>query len=491
MTLSCRNDAEVQRRLAILQQDNVGIATRPMYKQLVNKVLPSIKRVYRTTKLPSELDEQETKYLERVLWPRSRYMYKVLLQQCAEYTKVEDKSYKEKLLLSGYKHPFCKSERHSFDASLERNKRALDKGAGLPKFGKKKDALPSAKQYVEEVIKPAGSIERCYSIFPGYRTQQSSEDDPKVRLVWQVPVTQWYMECEAYDDGISRTISKNKEATLDVKTFYCEPKTIKTWFKDKCSRVRCWVSGDATQYDSDVGKSELSTSCRALSGNYEFSDLLVEYTTKSNLVLPEGDLVRDGGQPSGSKQTNWGDGFTNVEDTLETIEDIGLLKFLICILVNGDDITTGFSTRITEKNLSEWSKYTRRCLNPDKCHIGQTIWNSKWYIDENIMTRPIFRVLNSMMFKEHETDPITGSKQYVAISIAQQIEDIAEHPLADEFIRLVKSIDQYPIDKFTESELLEYADAYLSSHSWMEEAGQLDSAKMLVSKLKRGTYSKQ
>jgi hypothetical protein len=386
----------------------------------------------------------------------------------------------------GFSHPWKQSAKHKFDISLLRNQRALKKGAGLPKFGPKRDNLAAAAEYVYQ-IKDAKGIAKMYSIMPGYRTQQSHFPDWRVRLVWQVPISTWYMECEAYDDAITETISANLGDKNEIKLFYADKTNIHSWIKHQWSDVIEWVNLDATQYDSTVRASELAACVRYFAPDYGSCEQLVEYTSTASLVMPEGDIVRNGGMPSGSKLTNLGDGWTNVHDMYESFTRAKLGEQIKCILVNGDDITIGLGTKLREGNLKSVSEYSRRNISSEKSVVGPFVQNSKWYADENIITRSLFRVLNSAMFKEHQINPITGSKEYVAIALAQQLEDLAMHPLASQVLPMIKEVDKYPISAFTDSELRSAAEAYLDDHSYAEWMGD---SSTLVSALKKGVYAK-
>jgi hypothetical protein len=291
----------------------------------------------------------------------------------------------------------------------------------------------------------------------------------------------------AFDDCLTKTVKATEVDKCELRLFYSEPSEVFSWYKDQQTDVLDIVNADASRYDTTVGASELATAVRYLSGDFEFSDLVLDYLVGAKLILPEGDVDRHGGMPSGSKCTNIIDGFTNVCDHLEALERLGLFKYLEFVFVNGDDISFGFSTRISKENLLKWARYSRRDLNAEKSVVGEFMWNSKWYVDDRMMTRPFYRVLNSLMFKEHQTNPITGSKEYVAVTTAQQLQDVAQHPLAYEIIPLIKHVDKYPIDSFTDKELIQAADAYLDDHNW--QVDWMSSPSMLVKQLKSGIYA--
>jgi hypothetical protein len=305
-----------------------------------------------------------------------------------------------------------------------------------------------------------------------------------------IPTHVWLKKCILYDNKLSQTINANRGKTkLDFKLFYDDPAGIKRWYQTATNshKIVDWLNADASSFDASVGRSELEDMVHYLSGNHRDAGLLADYLARAKLVMPDKDIERNGGMPSGSKITNWGDSFANIKDSLEVVQELGLEKFLEVILCNGDDISLGFSTKITGENLRRWDRFSRRNVNAEKSVVGDYVWNSKWYIDNKIMTRPIFRVLNSLMFKEHQINPITGSKQYVAVAVAQQLADVAEHPLADELYQQIAKIDKYPLSTFTDEELIPYIEAYLDDHNWAID--WMGTPKNYLKKLRKTPYA--
>lgn len=467
MTISNHNDSEVRRRMNTLQVDNLGIAYRILYKSIVKYVIPQVNKAFRTTKLPPRLDEIEKEFERKLHRPRSIYKYDVLDKAVRAYENIPDIPYTNgPQLIEDYSHPWRKSERYVFDDTLKRNKRALKKAAGLPKFGKKRDQIADALQFVDSVYSQPAALDKLYSIMPGYRTQQSPIDDPKVRLTHIIPVSQWAAECFCFDNGITRTIEANRKDDNEIKLFYDTPENIQTWYDHWNGEVIDWVNADATQYDVTVRAAELSACIQYFGGDCEFLDNVEDYIISADIVMPYGDIKRRGGMPSGSKITNLGDGWTNVADVLEAFERLKLRKFIKCIILNGDDISVEMATKVDTKTLDKFDRYSRRNVNPGKSKIGGFLWNSKWYIEGELRTRPVYRVLNSLMFKEHQINPITGSKEYVAIATAQQLQDIEQHPLSDLVYRLIAKIDKYPISQLSDAQLVEAAEAYVDDHNW-------------------------
>ena len=470
MTQSYRQSAEVQKRLHSMTLSNEGIARRQMYDSVKRHIIPWARKMVRTIDIPSDLAAIEIKNLERVDWPRSVYRYDVLKNAAWRYADAPvGEPYGELSWLDTFDHPFEQSTAFGFDETLGRNKRALKKANSLRDFGTKGDHLSEFPQITKSWLEKGTFAQEAPSIFPGWRTQQSPPDEPKVRMVHRFPGAAWYVECEAFDDGLTKTIDHDKEEKLNVKKFYERPEGIKSWVQEHWSNVVEWVSFDATSYDVTVHGAEVSNSVRYLAGDFEYVDQLAEYITTASIVMPEGDIHRVGGMPSGSKQTNYGDAYTNISDLEEVLRRLKLWRYVICILVNGDDITIGFSTRLSKPNLEKIKRYSRRDYNIDKFGQGRFVLNSKWYIDDSIMTRSIFRVINSMMFKEHQSNPISGSKEYIAVAIAQQLEDVREHPLGLDLAKQVKSHDKYPIETFDQQQLEEAHSAWFDDHIWIAD----------------------
>uniref|UniRef100_A0A2V0RK69 RdRp catalytic domain-containing protein n=1 Tax=viral metagenome TaxID=1070528 RepID=A0A2V0RK69_9ZZZZ len=480
-TISNRNSEFVKRFLSNLQIDNIGRIERKLAPKLRKEVLPLARKLLRTSSIPSGLQFQEDKYLERVEWPRSTYKYSVLVEQSNAFANVPPGD--ELFIDDRWSHPWKQSAAFSFDLSLGRNRRSLPKGGSLPNGGSKRDNLAEAELYNEQKIKPNPHLENCYSIMPGVRTQQSHPDDPKVRLVWGTPTHWWMIECEAFDSALTYTIEAAGKADTDIFVFYTEPSKLQEWTRNHYSSVNQWVNLDASQFDASVTASEIKQMVEYFCGNYEFKELVKEYLVSAALVMPEGDLTRSGGQPSGSKTTNLFDGFCNVFDVIESFKRYKLDRFIQCICVNGDDITIGLDTKLTKDNLEKISQASRRNIHPDKSVTGEYLWNSKLYVDESLMTRPVFRVLNSLMFSERMKSSVYGSKEYIEIATAQQLMDIEQHPFGPDIIKAVAGISKYHISSMPDEQLQEAAEAYLDAHSWKE--GEVSD---MLSSIRSSTY---
>lgn len=473
-----------------LSRDNTYIVKRPGFTEISKFVIPAVRKAYRTTKLPTNLIKIEEEFWRKVEWPRSVYKYSVFKANIKPYTEISNGECNYLKLIDNYDHCWRPSSKYVWQPDLIRNKRAMSKAAGFPDGGKKREALQGAIQYNTSVVAPSASLDKCWSIVPGYRTQQSESGAEKVRLVWCIPCHIWYLECLAFDDSITSTIAESNKLSHKIQVLYFDARLhLKEWFLKFSKDVMTWVYVDSTQYDSSVQQCEIASVWHYLAPGFELTTLLADYAAKADLVMPEGIVHRNGGMPSGSKGTNMGDGISNVGDTLEVLDRMGLLKYVVCILVNGDDITIGFSTVITEENLKKWAVYTRRRVSADKSLIlPDALWNSKWYCDEHITTRPIARALNSLMFKERESSALTANAVYVSIARHQILLDVEQHPCFEVLAtELAKYEEKSWGDIKSDPRFEETVEYYISSHDYMGDTAAAE----FIQQIEGSRYAKE
>jgi hypothetical protein len=252
-------------------------------------------------------------------------------------------------------------------------------------------------------------------------------------------------------------------------------------------RVTCWVYIDATRFDQSVQSKEIGACWTYLAPDYPWKDLLAETVSRGTIVMPEGVVVRSGGMSSGSKITNMGDGIANVCDNLECLKILRLDRFVECILVNGDDISFGFSTRITDENLNKWANLSRRDVSPEKSRkFDDALVNSKWYCNGNIITRSIFRAINSLAFKEREASALSANAIYVAVARHQILLDVEEHPCYEVLARELAKYEEYTLGQAMDDprwkETVEY---FISTHDYM---GNVD-PDQFVQEMKKSRYA--
>lgn len=474
------NSLPVKRRLDALQHDNTDPVYRPAGKRVLEKLVPVTRKLLfsRGKELPQDLRDLEMRYLERISWQRSRYVYKVLLNNVQKFTETLNFP---KLTYDPLKDiedwiPIQKIKSTSYDLKTEGHD--MTKSAGLPKFGSKKENLAAAKQYLSSLGKPG--LSDLYPAFLGYRTQQSPEDDPKVRNINMVPITTWLLEIQMLDSAIANA-KANWISTDRTTVHYTDLNTAFQWICDKISQCQSVVMLDASNYDMSVYQEEISGSLRLLAPEYEHIEVLIEYYNTAPILAPIGYILRKGGILSGTVGTNILDSITNILDIVRACELIGLARYIIGIRVNGDDIVVFLSTQARSKNINDIDKGSKRTISEAKSSITtSSAWFSKIYFDPGLPgpTKPVHLVVNSLAFKERESDAVTSSKEYAAIAATQILGYLEHHPwgtiIRDEYWR---KCDKYPISGFdaNDPQVREVAGAYLSRHNWAVETGQLPS----------------
>ena len=462
-----KGSPKLQVWLDLIRQDNLGIVERKLAPTIRKNVIPSIKKIYRTTKLPPGLNKQEDKYLLRVLLAKSQYKYSILKESVEKYSSVKDIPIWENRL-DNFKHPFRASTTHRLDLSRSQNVISLKRNGALPTMLSKRLSLDGARQWNDSKVKPNPVLENCYSSVLGYRTEQPSAPGVfKVRDIIMIATHMWMLQSEAADSAIDNTV-----AAVDLKfpilVLYVDPRNIREWYDNFNSKVTCWVNVDAESFNKSVTPEENRFTANYLYPDYEFKDLLIEHGNKSDIVTPDGLVSRYGGIDSGRKTTNIDEGIDNINDLLEALAIMKLYKYVVCILVNGDDISIGLSTKFTQQNLLKLAELSRRSINAEKSVADEYLWNSKWYCDDDYLTRPVFRVLNSLMYSERRKDSIFGSKEMIEIITSQILEGVVDHPLGNQLIKLMAGITKYHISTMSDEQLGEAAERFLEDQAWRQ-----------------------
>lgn len=464
---------EIVRYNEHLKTDNMGNSERKLAHLIRKQALPVYTKLIRTVSLPPGLLKREEDDRKKVEWPKGLYMWKSLVEAVEPYKTVP---FGEDLILKyldQYTHPWDKSLSYDYDPTLLRNRRSLSHGAGAPHLGKKRDAIAEAILYNEN-LKGAQDLEKCWGILSGFRAQKRTKPgtDPVVRLVWGMPTHFWHMECEAFDSAISRTIANVQSRQDDIFVFYTDASIFQEWIRSKSSSVVEWANLDAEQFDASVTAPELRQVVEYFAPNYFRKDLIAEYLVSAQLYMPDEIVSRSGGMPSGSKITNLGDGFVNVLDFIQAFARYKLDRYIECILVNGDDISFGLSTRLSDENLDKISSASRRRLNVDKVERGPFVWNSSLYCDGDVdACATVGKTLNNCMFSERMKSAIHGSREMIELKMSQQTERIEPNPIGPEIIKILASISKYSINSMSDEQLMPAAQA-LELEDWKEESAQ-------------------
>ena len=460
-TRDCPNP-RIQTFLASLAVDNPSVNTRPFAKRLDDNAYKKFNKLLNATKLPPLLAKQEKIFKDRREWPSSQHFvifYKPAIM--AYESAVEGTPYAKDFIeeyFSG-EHPFEAGSEHNFDPESKRVRINLKKNGGCPHGETKGKALSEAIKYVNETIKSANDWNLCWSTISGLRTQPAPPGESKSRLIHMVSTADWVIGLEAVASALSNTdekISPDKRIFL----FHTEPELYKEWYSHWDSEVVQWVSLDWEQFDVTIEGAEEEAASNYFSPNYEFLDLRNNWLKYASIMHPWGTITPSGGKKSGDVGTNLFGSWENIEDLLEALEGLNLLRFVVCIGVNGDDIVIGFSTQITEANLEKINNRSRHTLNVGKVeyeHDG--IWSNKLVIVDDICCTPFWRVWNNMKYEERsKTLPDEVSYQALqALTISSQLEKLViqdyEHPCGIKILAIIDDLDKYHPSSIDDSEL--------------------------------------
>jgi hypothetical protein len=464
----------IRDKLEFLTRDNPNPVYRPAAAGVKLNLVPFWTKLVnsRGKELPDHLLELEIQYKERVFWQRSNYMWATLKDMLHAFSNslhyVERPILAEDELETYIPISNLRARTYGFDARGA----DLSKSAGLPRFGSKRDQMVGMKQHAD-IIK-SSSLKEMYPIFPGFRTQQSPPDIPKVRGINMIPGSTWVLEREAWPDVLRRAKEHwNKPGSA---VDHMPPEQTWKLFCMKAAESQSISVIDSTLYDTTVHANENEASVELFIPGYEFKDLLKEYYNKAEILMPKGEMIeRNGGMSSGRTDTNFTDSWTNIADLIQSAGPI--LRYFVGYHVRGDDIILFWSTQVRKQNIEGISRRSRRTINPDKSDIrSSTAWFAKLYLDPGLQgwCKPGFLVANSLSFKERESDAITSSKEYAAIAATNILSSMEHHPWGDEFrSQYWRRCDKYPITSFGREELVDAMKAYQSSHSWQVEHGIL------------------
>jgi hypothetical protein len=446
----------------------MGNSERKLAPQIRKTVLPIYTKLLRTVVLPPGLDKREKDDHKKLEWPKGLYLYRSLVEATQPYKTVAGGEPLVLEYLDVLSHPWKKSLRYDYDDTLLRNRRSLGHGGGAPHLGKKRDNITEAILYNEN-LKSAQDLDKCWSILAGFRAQKRTEPgtDPKVRLVHGTPTHFWHMECEAFDSAITQTIeSVNSDMNNNVFVFYTDASIAQEWITRQSSVIE-WANLDAEQFDASVTAPELTQVVEYFAPDYFRKDLIAEYLARADIIMPDEIVSRSGGMPSGSKITNLGDGFVNVLDFYQAFARYKLDRYIECVMVNGDDISFGLSTKLSPDNLEKISHASRRKLNTAKVELGPFVWNSSLYCDGDIICATVGKVLNNAMFTERMKSAVHGSKEMIELKLAQQTKRIESNPIGPDVIKALAKITKYPIGAMSDEQLLPAAQA-LELEDWRE-----------------------
>jgi hypothetical protein len=462
-----------------MKYDNLDILIRPgIGKKLDEKFYQNMRKIAtRTVKLPPGLSKYAVYYDKRAEWPASPYYsarVKEHLDQMEGRHECEESSFftVEAISSMGFKHPFLPGLSWEFDESDPRVKQVLKKAGACPIGGTKGENLPKARQYVDQTKSQGLKLEDRYSTVMGVRTQPGPPGEGKARSIEMVSTSDWSIGVEAFGNALART-DANIKSTDEILLFHIEPSQLGEWFAKFDGEVVSWLSWDWTAYDSNLAAQLMEAAARYLIGDYEYANSEIDFLLNTSIMGSWGTVTRFGAMISGHISTNVVDSLANIMHFLKVLESLNLLRFVVCILVNGDDIVIGFSTQLTPDNLEKIDRRSFMSANVSKVDIGSYIWSSKLIIEMDITGKIIISripelVYNRIKYPERRKDKL--DKWIISMGMASTLEGLVikdhEHPKGSEILSLYRAIDNIDINTASDEELMPSAEILASDLSW-------------------------
>jgi hypothetical protein len=414
-------------------------------------------------------------YDERIEWPASPFYANNLREavtalegrkECdvSEFMSIDE------LDATGFKHPFRASTSWEFDISDPRVTQVLKKYGGCPIGGTKGENLPEAMQHVTRV-KASGNWEDRFSGVVGHRTQTGEPGVGKVRAIIIVSTSDWVFGVESLGSALTNTDEANN-VNNEILLFHLPPEKVGEWYGKYEGEVVSWLSWDWARYDASVAGQLLEAAASYLIGDYPYKQLELDWLLNASIMGPWGTIARWGSVISGWIGTNTGDSLTNVMHLLKVLESLGLLRYVVCILVNGDDIVIGFSTLVTKDNIEKINRRSFMTANTSKVDVGNFMWSSKLIVFTDstgkiVVTRIPPQVWNKIKFPERRK---VVDKYIISMGIANISEGFVipgyENPKGVEMLRYLAKLDELDLTSVSDAELMPSAEILASEQSW-------------------------
>jgi hypothetical protein len=469
---------KITRHLEGLAHDNLGVVIRPgIGKKLDEKFYQELRVIAtRTAKLTSGLAKYALYYDERAEWPASPY-YTARVKEHIDLMEGEHHCDVDQFFLVDeieLEHPFKPASSHVEPSTSDpRVHQVLKKSGACPIGGTKGENWNEALQFGAKV-KASGSWEEDYSCVAGVRTQPGPPGEGKARIIEMVGTSAYQRSFEAIADALTLT-DQSIKAEMPVMLYHVEPSELGKWYGKYESEVSCWLSWDWSHYDATLAGELLEAVARYLIGDYQYADLEIGYLLNASIMTPWGTITRWGAMISGWMGTNIGDSLANLLHFLKVLDTLGLLRYVVCVLINGDDIVIGFSTQITKDNLEKINRRSFMSANLAKVDVGNYIWHSKLIIEMDATGRIIISripelVYNRIKYPERRKDRL--DKWIITMGMANTLEDLVipghEHPRGSEVLRHFAKVDEIDLRNVSDVELMPSAELLASDLSWRE-----------------------
>lgn len=291
----------------------------------------------------------------------------------------------------------------------------LDKSAGLPSLGKKRDNLEYAFDREQQIRLEQKAPNPCIAY---KRTQQGN----KTRLVWGYPLEMTIMESRYARPLIETFLRRRTPMAFGMTKAELGAKLHRYVVEGKGIEV-CL---DYSKFDSTIPKTLIKEAFRILRTWFTDEDVqtfgwgtVVKFFTTTPIVMPDGHLYtgKNHGVPSGSYFTQMIDSIVNVTMMYALRSRFGFHFHPLSLYVLGDDVVCSVCGEV---DLASWARYLARFgmrLHDDsKTEIGVTHFLGAYW-EKGKPDVPIERLLSKSVFPEsyrdYEGKPDRGAKDVV------------------------------------------------------------------------------
>lgn len=288
----------------------------------------------------------------------------------------------------------------------------LEKSAGLPSLGKKRDNLSYAFDREMQIRKGLKAPNPCVAY---KRTQQGN----KTRLVWGYPLEMTIMESRYARPLIEQFLTARTPMAFGMTKAELGAKLHRYVVEDRGTTV-CL---DYSKFDSTISKTLIKEAFRILSTWFARTDVeafgwdtVVTYFITTPIVMPDGHLYtgKDHGVPSGSYFTQMIDSVVNVTIMYALRHKFGFDFRPESLYVLGDDVIVSVRGKVDVK---EWARYVAKfgliIHDDEKTEVGPPHFLGAYW-DKGKPDVPLEDIISKSVFPEryrnYEGQPDRGAE---------------------------------------------------------------------------------
>lgn len=328
--------------------------------------------------------------------------------------------------------------------------------SGLPYFTKKRIIKPYLQERFESLIK---RNDPCI-LFT--RTQEGN----KTRTVWGYPIADTLLENVYYIPLLEF------QRRLDWRSAIRGPeevdKAVTRLVDFAAANGLTLVSIDFSQYDATVSNRSISRAFDYIKSQFQSKyhpeiDIIRDRFNNKPLLTPDGVIRGSHGVPSGST-------FTNEVDSIcqyLSASDSGCI-FDGAFQIQGDDGLYACKSDKVDKLLNQFRSDgldvndLKTRIEKDYCIFLQCLYSSEYRQSNGIIggIYPTYRALCRLVYQERWSDFMDFSlegKDYYSIRAISILENVKYHPLFEELVNYIKSLDKYSLE-YSQKAVAKYGD---------------------------------